>query len=311
MKYVIMGSGGTGASIGGFLANAGHDVTLIARGEHLQKIREQGLIIYSDKKGQMQLSNIKAMTTQEYIGSGEKADVIFVAVKGYSIDGIIDFLRTASDEHTIIIPILNIYGTGKYLSEKLTNAKVIEGCIYIVAYISAPGEITQSGKIFRVVYGTRGKTDLKPQLEKIKLDLETSGINVVLSEKIAEDTFRKFTFVSPFAAAGAYFDVSAGSMQREGKERDLYIALVKDCMAIAKAYDIKLPEDILEINLKILHAVTADTTASMQKDLAKNNGCGNNKSEIDGLIFEIVRMARAKNISVPAYEKVANHFGFK
>lgn len=302
LKYVIMGSGGTGASIGGFLAANGHDVTLIARGKHLEAIRQKGLIIHSDKQGEMCLSNIKAMTTEEYT---DIADVIFVSVKGYSIDDIVPFLAKASDKHTIIIPILNIYGTGQYLAQKLPNTNVLEGCIYIVAYISAPGEITQSGKIFRVVYGTRGATPLKPVLEKIKNDLEESNIHVVLSEKIADDTFRKFTFVSPFAAAGAYYNISAGAMQQVGEERDLYIALVNDCITIAKAYNINLPDNILEINLNILHAITADTTASMQKDLAKG---GN--TEMDGLIFEIVRMAKVKNIQVPAYEKVATYFGF-
>lgn len=306
MKYVIMGSGGTGASIGGFLANAKHDVTLIARGNHLNAICQHGLILHSDKLGEIILKNIKAMTTDEYISSGEKADVIFVAVKGYSINEIIPFLQKASDTHTIIIPILNIYGTGRYLAEKLPQTNVLEGCIYIVAYISAPGEITQSGDIFRIVYGTRGPSPLKAQLLQIKQDLENSGIKVVLSENIADDTFRKFTFVSPFAAAAAYYDINAGAIQQKGKEQDLFIALTKDCMAIAEAYNIKLPDDIMDINLKIMYAVTPDTTASMQKDLARGH-----QSEMDGLIFEIVRMARQKNITVPAYEKVASHFGFK
>ena len=305
MKYVIMGSGGTGASIGGFLAHAGHDVTLIARGRHLDAIRQHGLMLHSGILGEVMLSDIKAMTTDEYISSGQKADVIFVSVKGYSISEIIPFLQNASDSRTIIIPILNIYGTGQYLSKKLPQLHVLEGCIYIVAYICAPGEITQSGNIFRIVYGTRGATSLKPQLLKIKQDLENSRIKAVLSEKIADDTFCKFTFVSPFAAAGAYYDINAGIMQKRGKEQDLFISLTKDCMNLAAAYDIKLPSDIMDINMKILQAVTPDTTASMQKDLAKGS-----QSEMDGLIFEIVRMARAKNISVPAYEKVAAHFGF-
>ena len=306
MRYIIMGSGGTGASIGGFLAHAGHDVTLIARGRHLEAIRQHGLVLHSGILGEVTLNDIKAMTTDEYISSGEKADVIFVAVKGYSIDEIIPFLQKASDSRTIIIPILNIYGTGQYLAKKLPQLHVLEGCIYIVAYISAPGEITQSGGIFRVVYGTRGATELKQQLMNIKQDLESSSIKVVLSEKIADDTFRKFTFVSPFAAAGAYYDVNAGVMQKPGVQQDLFIVLTKDCMNIAAAYDINLPDDIMDINMKILQAVTPDTTASMQKDLAKGH-----QSEMDGLVFEIVRMAKAKNIAVPAYEKVAAHFGFK
>ena len=41
-KYLIVGTGGVGGSIAGFLALAGKDVTCIARGKHLEAIREKG-----------------------------------------------------------------------------------------------------------------------------------------------------------------------------------------------------------------------------------------------------------------------------
>lgn len=306
MKYLIVGSGGTGGSIGAFLAKQGHDVTFIARNNHLDAIKKQGLTIHSDRIGDFTLTNVKAMTTDDYLAQKERPDVIFLAVKGYSLDAIIPFLTKISDNHTIIIPILNIYGTGYRLAQKLPHTNVIEGCIYIVAHINAPGEITQKGRIFRVILGTRGSSPLYPTLTKIAQDLKASNISVVLSEKIAKDTFRKFVLISPYAACGAYFDIPAGIMQKEGKEQDLFIALTKDCIKLAKAYNLNLPENILDINLQTLHAMTPDTTASMQKDLEKGSN-----SEMDGLIFEVLRMAKAKNLKLPAYEQVAHHFGFK
>lgn len=305
MKYLIVGTGGTGACIGGFLAKNNHDVTFIARGKHLEAINENGLTINSDRIGKFNLKPVKAMTTEQYLQTNEIPDVIFISVKGYALDDIIPFLAKVSKENTIIIPILNIYGTGYRLAPKLPHTNVIEGCIYIVAYISAPGEISHKGNIFRIVFGTREKTPLKNQLEQIAQNLKDSNISVVLSENIAEDTFRKFVLISPYASCGAYFDIPAGIMQKQGKEQDLFIALTKDCINLAKAYNINLPENIIDINLKTLNAMTPDTTASMQKDLQKGS-----QSEIDGLIFEVVRMAKAKNIAVPAYELVAKHFGF-
>ena len=204
MKYLIVGSGGTGGSIGAFLAKQGHDVTFIARNNHLDAIKKQGLTIHSDRIGDFTLTNVKAMTTDDYLAQKERPDVIFLAVKGYSLDAIIPFLTKISDNHTIIIPILNIYGTGYRLAQKLPHTNVIEGCIYIVAHINAPGEITQKGRIFRVIFGTRGSSPLYPTLTKIAQDLKASNISVVLSEKIAEDTFRKFVLISPYAACGAY-----------------------------------------------------------------------------------------------------------
>ena len=52
MKYLIAGTGGVGGCIAGFLALAGKDVACIARGEHLAAIREHGLRLHSDLKGE-------------------------------------------------------------------------------------------------------------------------------------------------------------------------------------------------------------------------------------------------------------------
>lgn len=84
MNYLIIGTGGVGGCIAGFLALAGKDVTCIARGKHLEAIRRQGLHLKSDLKGEHFL-RVKACTAEEYRG---KADVILVCVKGYSIDSI-------------------------------------------------------------------------------------------------------------------------------------------------------------------------------------------------------------------------------
>ena len=77
MKYLVVGTGGVGGSIAGFLALAGKDVTCIARGKHLDAIRQKGLHLKSDLKGEHFLP-VKAYTAEEFEG---KADVIFVCVK--------------------------------------------------------------------------------------------------------------------------------------------------------------------------------------------------------------------------------------
>lgn len=108
MNYLIIGTGGVGGCIAGFLALAGKDVTCIARGKHLEAIRRQGLHLKSDLKGEHFL-RVKACTAEEYQG---KADVILVCVKGYSIDSIRPVLERAATPDTLVIPILNVYGTG-------------------------------------------------------------------------------------------------------------------------------------------------------------------------------------------------------
>lgn len=148
MNYLIIGTGGVGGSIAGFLALAGKEVTCIARGKHLENIRNYGLHLKSDLKGEHYLK-VNACTAEEYQG---KADVIFVCVKGYSIDSVKEVIERASAPHTLVIPILNVYGTGPRIGRLTPEVTVLDGCIYIVGFVSGEGEITQMGSIFRLVF---------------------------------------------------------------------------------------------------------------------------------------------------------------
>ena len=164
MKYLIVGTGGVGGSIAGFLALAGKDVTCIARGRHLEAIRRNGLHLKSDLKGEHYLP-VTACTSEEFEG---KADVIFVCVKGYSIDSIKDVLERASAPGTLVIPILNVYGTGPRIGRLVPSVDVLDGCIYIVGFVSGEGEITQMGSIFRMVFGARPEQGIaRERLEEI------------------------------------------------------------------------------------------------------------------------------------------------
>ena len=109
MKFLVVGTGGTGGCIGGYLARQGEDVTFIARGKHLEMMRANGLQIYSVRVGDFNIHPVKACTMEEYDGT---PDIVFVCVKYYSLQETMDFLKNVVDEHTIVIPILNVYGTG-------------------------------------------------------------------------------------------------------------------------------------------------------------------------------------------------------
>ena len=153
MKYLIAGTGGVGGSIAGFLSLAGKDVTCIARGAHLQSIQTNGLKLKSDLKGEHTL-RIPATTAEEFNG---KADVIFVCVKGYSVDSIVELIKRAAHKDTVVIPILNVYGTGPRIQKLVPEVTVLDGCIYIVGFVSGTGEIRIAGSYPTRLAGSRHK----------------------------------------------------------------------------------------------------------------------------------------------------------
>lgn len=115
MKYAIIGAGGTGGSLGFFLTKAGKDVTLIARGKHLEAIRKNGLGMERLWDHKREMIPVKACTVEEY---SDTPDVILVCVKGYSMTETIPVIRKLAGKDTVVLPILNIYGTGGKLQKE-------------------------------------------------------------------------------------------------------------------------------------------------------------------------------------------------
>lgn len=302
MKYLVIGAGGTGGSIAAFMTEAGHDVTVIDRGPHLEAIQSSGLKMETTRKGKYTVYPIKASSIDDYQG---EPDVIFTCVKGYSLPDTIPFIKRVAHRDTVVIPLLNIYGTGGRMQAFLPEILVTDGCIYIAAEIRDPGTILQAGDIFRVVYGVRSRDDFRPVLEEVARDLEASGITAIVSDDIRRDALQKFSYVSPMAACGAYYDIDAGEAQKPGPARDAFIALMEEIDALARAMDIHFTVDIVQTNLNILDNLSPIASTSMQRDLRQGR-----ESEMDGLIFEVVRLGRQYGVAVPTYEKIAASFGY-
>jgi len=328
LKYLVIGAGGTGGCIGGYMSRAGKDVTLIARGSHLEAIKNNGLR-FDTPEGEW-VQTVKACQIEEYERKLdeksdekpenkpgekpdekciEKPDVIFVCVKGYSIEDIVPFIAEVSGEDTVVIPILNIYGTGRKLQEKLGDfdfkGLVTDGCIYVASQIKEPGTILMNGMIFRVVYGMRKDTpeEVKekymPILKMIEKDLSDCAITPILSDNIERDALQKFSFVSPMAAAGAYYDLPAEPFQVEGEYRELFKNLIGEIKALSIAMDAALPDNIIDINLKILDDLVPSATASMHRDIKAGK-----QSEFDGLVSEVVRLGKHYGVPTPCYDKL-------
>lgn len=300
MKYAIIGAGGTGGCLGFFLKKAGKDVTLIARGKHLEAIRKNGLTIQKLWDESRETLPVKACTAEEY---KEIPDVILVCVKGYSMDETVPTIKKIAGKETVVIPILNIYGTGGRLQKKLPELTVTDGCIYVSANILEPGVILQHGKILRVVFGARKPEEETEKMREVAKDMVTDDLEVILSENIRRDAMVKFSYVSPIGTAGLYCNAVAADFQREGEQREMFKALIREIVALSHAMGIEFAEDLVERNLKILAALSPEATTSMQRDVMEEK-C----SEMDGLVYEVVRMGEEYKVDMPQYKKAAARF---
>ena len=301
MKYLMIGAGGTGGVVGYYMTKAGKDVTLIARGAHLKQMQTKGLTLEKMWDQSAETITVKASDMEHYT---EQPDVILVCVKGYSLADTIPFIQKVAKKDTVVIPILNIYGTGAKMQKELPELLVTDGCIYVSANIKEPGVLLQHGKILKVVFGVREKEAYRPVLKEIEKDLCDSSIYGILSENIRRDALEKFSYVSPIGAAGLYYHATAGDFQREGEQRETFKAMIREIAALAEAMGVPFEKDMVDVNLRILSNLAPEATTSMQRDVYAGKD-----SEIDGLVYEVVRMGKEYGVEVPVYEKVAEKLG--
>lgn len=300
MKIVILGTGGTGGVLGAFLSRQGQDVTLIARGEHLRMIREKGLKVESATLGNVTIHPAGVCTTEEY---DDTPDVIFVCFKYYSLKTAVEFVRRHAGNGTLVIPILNVFGTGAVMQEQLPDLTVLDGCIYVFASKKAPGVISQPQKILRVFYGYRpGQAhDLEAKARELESVMNEAGIETHFTPDIVRDAIEKFAFVSPMGAVCLYFDVKSEAFQQEGEVRAFFCQLIREVEAIGHAMGVRAyTKDLVAFGLKLIDSYPPGLTTSMQRDVAAGH-----VSEFSGLVDRVVTLGKQYGVAVPGYEKVS------
>ena len=300
MKFLVVGTGGTGGCIGGYLARQGEDVTFIARGKHLEMMNENGLQVHSVRIGDFNIKPVKACTMEVY---SETPDVVFVCVKYYSLQETMDFLKNIIDEHTIVIPILNVYGTGGKMQKEL-SCTVTDGCVYIFSMIEEPGVIRQGAPIFKMYFGFRKDQNFtKEQEDILKLvneKLNAAGIESYYTTQIEKDALQKFACVSPMGTAGMYYSAVAGDLMKDGEMRETFLGLAREVEAVGRAMGLTYDVSLERVSDNVLKGLTETATTSMQRDVMSGG-----RSEVDGLVHEMVRLGHALNVSVPNYEKIS------
>lgn len=299
MKFAVLGAGGVGGIVGGYLALGGNAVTFIARGEHLAALKKNGLLLRTAHRGDLPVPTAKACAIDEY---EDKPDVIFVCFKYYSLPAAIEFARRHAGEGTLVVPLLNVFGTGAVMQKELPGATVLDGCVYIYGMVESPGVVAQPAEILRVFYGYRPGEPRKLEALARALEpvLNKAGIEGHFTEQIQCDALQKFSYVSPLGAAGLYFDAVSGDFMKDGEPRDMFVGLIREIEALGHGLGIQFEKSLEEVNLKLMESFTKDLKTSMQRDVERGG-----PSEFDGLVHRVSRLGKEYNISMPLYDKIS------
>ena len=160
IKIAILGLGGVGGYYGGKLAKRFRDTShveiyFIARGEHLEAIKEYGIHIINENEDFFAKPKLATSDAAE-IGP---VDYLIITTKSYDLKSSIDQIRPCIDKNTVILPLLNGGDITERIREILPGNTVWSGCSYIVSRRTEPGVIRTSGPFLRLVFGCDGGED--------------------------------------------------------------------------------------------------------------------------------------------------------
>ena len=290
MKIVVFGVGGVGGYFGGKLAQAGYDVTFVARGRQYDAIKLNGLEV----KSILGDSKVRPKVVSD-INDIESADLILLAVKAWQVRDVAESLKSIINDSTIVLPLQNGADKGDILCEVLNKENIIDGLCRIVSRIESPGVIDhfafdEPEILFGEIDGSISK-----RLKSIHEIFNKSNIKNRYSEDIRLEIWRKFLFITTVSGIGALTRVPFGIMREDENIRNIMYQTANEIVAIANAKNIALTNQDVEKTFSAIDNTLFNTTASMQRDIMEGR-----PSELENFNGYIVKQGKELHITTPA-----------
>lgn len=289
MKIAIMGTGGVGGYYGGLLAQAGHEVTFIARGAHLSALREKGLQVRS-VFGDFRVSPVSA--TDQPAQAGPVELVIF-ATKTYHTDDAAHLIKPMVGPDTMVVSFQNGVDAADRIGQIVGMEHLLGGATWLSAAIEEPGVIGQYSQFRRIAVGELdGK--ITPRAETLREVFQSTGATVELVPNIEQILWTKFVFISAISALGGLTRVTMGEYRDIPEARAVLTEAIREVVAVAQAKEVALAPDIVSSTLQFIDGSAANIKPSMQRDLEAGR-----MSELESLVGVVVRLGAKSGAATP------------
>lgn len=307
MRFAVVGAGATGGYLGACLARAGHDVTLIARGRHLEAMQARGLrVIEADGSS---FSVHPACTDQ--LDAISDAESVFVTLKAYSLPGIAPALGASAGPGSTLVFAQNgvpwWFFTGAQRLESVDPGGVIAasipierviGCVvYPAVSLVEPGVVTHvEGNRFTLAEldGLRSERVLA-----ISTALTRAGLKAPVQTRIRQEIWLKLIGNATLNPVSALTRSTLSQMLGEPGTRELIRVLMTEVEAVGRALAIE-PDIGVDRRLEAAARV-GDHRTSMLQDVESGR-----RLEVEALVGAVVELGRRLGVPVPSLEVVAD-----
>jgi 2-dehydropantoate 2-reductase len=291
VHIAIFGAGGVGAYFGARLAEVGNEVSIVARGAHLDAIRSNGLRVDS-VLGDMLVRPKIASSSAADIGP---VDVVLLGVKTWQVAEVAPTLKPLLGPDTFIVPLQNGVETPDQLAAVLGPPHVVGGVCGGFCFIVAPGHVKHIGGITFIKFGELDG-ERSERVQRLRSEFSAAKVDVEVPDDIRVALWEKLMLVVPFGGVGAVSRAPIGVMMKTPETRALIEAGIREIAAVALAQGIKLPAATVERTLAMLDRTTPTGTSSLQRDIAAGK-----RSELDAWTGAVVRLGARLRVPTPTH----------
>ncbi|MGR3468060.1 MAG: 2-dehydropantoate 2-reductase [Shimia sp.] len=310
MRVCIFGAGAIGGYLGAKLAQAGADVTLIARGPHLAAMQKSGLTLIED--GTTTTTAVRAVATPEEAGA---QDYVFVTLKAHSVPPVVPIIARLMGPETTLVSGVNglpwwyfhAHG-GPYDGTRLESvdpggaqwegfgAERVLGCVvYPAAEVSAPGTIRHiEGNRFSLGEPSGEKSERARALSKL---LTGAGLKAPVRPRLRDEIWVKLWGNLSFNPISALTGATLDTLCTAPGTRAIARAMMLEAQTIAESLGVKFPIDV-ERRIDGGAAVGAHRTSMLQDFDAGR------PPEIEALVGSVAELGRLTGHPTPTIDTI-------
>ena len=311
MKVCIYGAGAIGGWIGVHLAQTGHQISVVARGDTLQALQKNGLQCIQTQDAEKTLrAQVSASAKPADLGP---QDLVIVAVKAPSMRDIANNMAPLLAPHTMVMPAMNgvpwwffdgfggaLQGTrlqtidpDGQIGRAIPSQHVVGCVVHASCSLDAPGVVRHhfgQGLILGEPAEPHGNVNLRVQ--QLVADLQTAGFNASASAQIQKDVWYKLWGNMTVNPISAFTGATTDLILQDDLVRNFVSQIMLEAKLIGEKIGIPIaqtPED--------RHAVTRKLGAfktSMLQDVEAGKAV-----ELDALVSVVRELGQLTQVSTP------------
>jgi 2-dehydropantoate 2-reductase len=291
MRVVVIGSGGVGGFVGGRLAQAGHEVTFLARGPHLDALRNNGLRVQSTD-GDFDIPSVAATDRPDELG---QADLFLFTVKTYDTEATAALLKPLVAPGATVLTLQNGVDNHERIDSVLGAGVALPGTIRIETSIVEPGVIAHTSKGHIIRFGEVGQGGVQSErVSRLHEAFEAAGLTVSVPTDMRVELWDKLLFIVPFSGLTTLARAPIGEILASESLTAALADMLAESAAVAKAEGVDFGPDVVEQRLRWMRRLHPEFKSSMQRDLERGK-----QLEVDSQVGAVVRLGARHTIRVP------------